>query len=252
MLAAKRGAVVGRAPRPAGRALARWQQFRNTSSGTMRIARTSAAPRKVLSPDRTTPAPGPGAPWPAMCTTRHGRSNSALIMVWASSWSTSARSLPAAMPLAASRCATATASRRAPGSRRVAAGRTCGSPITSTPSSAPASATWARNACGAQLAQQLAAHGPGPSASRRLRRRDWCRAVPRESPRCRRRARSPSRSRRPGRARSPPAPAARTACGRSARSVLASLDALATSSRSSLPCACCAVTSVRARRVSSV
>src|SRR5439155_165122 len=41
---------------------ARWQQLRNTSSGTVRIALTSFAPRKVSLPDNTTPPFLPGAP----------------------------------------------------------------------------------------------------------------------------------------------------------------------------------------------
>ena len=70
---------------------------------------------------------------------------------------------------------------RAPASGGYIGRRTCGSPITSTLSSALASRRLGAEFLDAQLAQQLAADRPGPLVARAARR-DWCRAAPTESP----------------------------------------------------------------------
>ena len=70
----KRGAC---SVRPLSR-LARWQQFTNTSSGTVRMERISLGPRKVWSESTTPPvrrstpfaSRSSGSPWPATCTMR--------------------------------------------------------------------------------------------------------------------------------------------------------------------------------------
>ena len=55
------------------------QQLRNTSSGTVRIARTSFEPSSVSLDSTTPPLPSArNSPWPAMCTMRSGLASSAL------------------------------------------------------------------------------------------------------------------------------------------------------------------------------
>ena len=145
------------------------------------------------------------------------------------------------------------ASSRAPGSSANLLLSHCGSPITSTLSSRPAPTGWARNSCGAQLAQHRVRTAQGtarPGCRRATHRR--CPAFPTESARCRCRAA----------ARCAPEPAMNGSISTGTSSwnrlrpiwvsVLSASAPTRTSSSTSRACVAWPRTSLRARCVSSV
>ena len=248
-------AVAAAAPAsvPASRP-ARWQQLTNTSSGTVRMVSISCGPRKV-SPESTTPPVRAGLAvaghvHDAVAPRQQRVDNARRRRRCRSSAVTRSAGSP---PGAVSRATTACASASAPGSGPYLAGvarRARRSP-------ARRRRRWRRAARrGTCVLRSLRSSWlrmrPGPRVGAAAAVVGCLEQFPRDGARCCRPAPAACAACRPGRAPPPPAPAAGTACGRSAGRRCSSVEARVTRSRSSLPWVSCARISVRARRVSSV